>query len=424
MFPSSNDLPAGTIPDTPGPMQKAFNRDPANRIPWQNASPTLLERYTPSTPVLTPLPGTNLSVGDVDPELVPLPPSINPSVVQVGQENPSYFDIPLDEQPQMDSTDISNGLVCLKLANDQSDPDEKELSASDKKILQVHVSHCGSSEEMRCGYKDANLQDALCAMHLPPGHIQTLRHKQQIQDLNNSVHTLSVPQHYHVLPLRPKQQDEDLQDHVWKDSIICDDCHTASNERSTTTVSEHTNDRRIPNRSHTENNPTSVSPPASQEGRKETENGSSPPVSFEYAVWDSPDESRRHARNNTWGRHTGLYDGTGYGDDDIGPAIPYEPDEGTKGTPMQSNSCSIEISQPLLVDRDCSGKQIFTNPLRGEDPNTKPVREWSPLDVNEQCEYDESLESTYHAYAYSFGARVPSSSNNSAGKDVRQPATK
>jgi hypothetical protein len=119
-----------------------------------------------------------------------------------------------------------------------------------------------------------------------------------------------------------------------------------------------------------------------------------------------------------------LYDGTGYGDDDIGPATPYEPDEGTKEIPMQSNSRSIEVLSALSVDGDCSGKQTFTKPLRGEDSSPKPVREWSPLTVNEQREYDESLDLTYHTYAYSFGARVPSSSNNSAGSDVQQPAAK
>jgi hypothetical protein len=244
LFLSSNDLPAGTIPDTPGPMQRAFNRDPANHIPWQNASSTPLERYAPSTPVLTPLPSTNLSVEDVDPELVLLPPSINPSVVQVGQGNPGYFDISVGEQPQMDSTDILNGLACLKLAEDHSDPDETEPSALNKKNLQVCVGHCGNLKEMRCGYEDTNLQDAFCATHRPPGHTQTFRRKQQVQHLNNSVHTLNVPQHCQVLPLRPKQPDEDLQDRVWKDSVISSDCHTTSGERSTITASEHNNDRR------------------------------------------------------------------------------------------------------------------------------------------------------------------------------------
>lgn len=87
-------------------MQRAFNRDVANRVPWESASPTPAERYVPLTPVLTPLPGTNLSAGDIDPELVPLPPSVNPSMVYLGSGSPGYFDIPVDAQAGVDGREV------------------------------------------------------------------------------------------------------------------------------------------------------------------------------------------------------------------------------------------------------------------------------------------------------------------------------
>ena len=419
-LPSSTDLPAGTVPDTPGPMQRAFNRDPANYVPWQNASLTPLEMYAPSTPVLTPLPGTNLFVGDVDPELVPLPPSINQSIMQVGQEKHGYFNILVDEQPQIDSTDVSDGSACLRLVDDHSDTSKEESSASDVRNLQVSVGHCTRSEDTRCEYEDAKLQDVICATHFPPGYIRALRRKQQAQDLNDSVSDLNLPPRHQVLTLQPKQQEEALLDPARKDSAISDDWDTTSDGCSTATTAEHIDKCRTLGQSHPTNDFPNI-PPSAHNGETEVRADSSPAVNLDYVVWDNLDESRRRVRlENTWGLHTGLYDGTGYGEEDSGPTTPCKPDEGTKDTPKRPDPLSIEASTALSVGGECSDKQISSERPRGEDPDTKPVRKWSRLTADSH----ESLESIYHAYAYSFGARVPSSSNNSAHGDERRSLTK
>ncbi|KAF2632440.1 hypothetical protein BU25DRAFT_406971 [Macroventuria anomochaeta] len=421
--PPSTDLPAGTIPDTPGPMQRAFNRDPANHVPWQNASPTPLERYAPSTPVLTPLPGTNLTVGDLDPELVPLPPSINSSLAQIGQGNPGYFDIPVEEQLPMDNADMLNGLACLKLAEDPGDTGDSETKVSHDSGPHTPVGRYGNSEEMRREYKDAKLQDTVCTQgHLKHQALEP-RPKQQAKELSDTVRAPNVPQHHQVLPLRPKQQGEDLQDRVRKDSVISKDWETSNGEHSTGTMSEDTDARRTPSQSYKTILPADSTAPASSGHCKRMEVRSSPPVDFAYIVWDSPNESRRNAaQENIWGRHAGLYDGSGYGDDASGPTS-CESNEGTKDVHIESGPRSIEPSMTALsADGDRSGKDISNRPSKGEDPYPGYVRE-SPLTVHKQRNY-ESLESIYHAYAYPFGERVSSSSNNSTGGDVQRPAAK
>lgn len=416
IFPASTDLPAGTVPDTPGPMQRAFNRDPVNHAPWQYASPTPMERYAPSTPVLTPLPGTNLSIGDVDPELVPLPPSVNPSTVRLGHDNPGYFDTPVDEQPQMDSTDMLNGLACLKLADQHNDTLGAQSKPPSDVAAETPVGHRGTAKERRHQYEDAKLQDTVNTLDIPQDRTRPHRRTQQVKDLQENVRVLGVPKHHQVLPLRPKQQDEDLQDRVRKDSCINEDWETCSGVHLTSMASESVHGNRNQNLV-CETSPSSIystfAPPKKSHG---TVDGNDSPVDFAYIVWESPNGQRqRSAPENTWGRHTGLYDGTGYGDDSV-PSTPREPDEGIQDVHLKA------WSAPLSVDGGCSGQKISNRPSRDEDPYPESVRE-SPFTVHEQRNY-ESLESIYRAYAYPLGGRVPSSSNSSAGGDVQLPATK
>jgi hypothetical protein len=410
IFPLNTDLPAGTIPDTPGPMQRAFTRDPANHIPWGNASPTSFERCVPSTPVLTPLPGTNRSVGDLDPELVPLPPSVNPCTMRLGRTTPGYFDITVDETPQMDDTDVLNGLACLRLADEHSGAFGGRSIFSDDPGTDAPIGRRGTAEEMRHQHEDAKLQDTVNTLEIPRDRTRGYRRQQQDGELQENVRILSVSKHCQVLPFRIKQQDGDLQDPVRKDSCTSEDWETCSGKRSTAMTSEHSLHNRSLDQPRT-SSPLSIYSAAShpEEGNG-VDHGNDAPPEFAYVIWDRQNRSYHGPiSETTWGRHTGLYDGSGYGCDS-GPSTPREPDEGTQD--MHSKGSST----PLSVGGDSNRS------LREEDRQHETAREL-PLTAHGQrnCE---SLESIYRAYAYPPGDGIPSSSNSSGGGDGQRAATK
>ncbi|KAF3036177.1 hypothetical protein E8E12_004693 [Didymella heteroderae] len=416
VFLPMNDFPAGTVPDTPGPMQRAFNRDLANYAPWQNADPTPVERYTPSTPVLTPLPGTNLSVGDIDPELVPLPPSVNPSMVHLGRSMPGYFDIPVDGHPQMDHADVLNGLACLKLADGHADTSGDHGKSLTDTATNAPIGRRGTAEEMRHQHEDARLQDTVNTLGIPQDQIQAYQRQQQAGELQEHVCGLSVPERHQVSPLRPKQQADDLHDSIRKVSCNSEGWEMCSGERSAAMASEYSLYNRDPNQTHSPSPASVYSAAPPSEHRKGADHGNDAPPKFAHVVWDGPRGHREApAPMKTWDGHTGLYDGTGYGDDS-GLSTPCEPDEGIHDIHLKASSA------PLSVSGARSGNEKSNRPLRGEDPYHETVRQ-SPFST---CGHDncESLESICRAYAYPLGDRISSSSYNGAGGDVQRPATK
>lgn len=415
IFPPAVDLPAGTVPDTPGPMQRAFDRDPANHLPWQITTPTPVERYTPSTPVLTPLPGTKLSIGDVDPELVPLPPSLDPSTVHLGHSTPGYFDIPVDEDPRMDDADVLNGIACLKLADDHSSASEDPRRSSHHHIADAPVGRHGTAEEMRLRYEDTKLQGTVDTLELPQDRTRAHRRQQQTMELQENIRTLGAPKHHQMLLLRLRQQDGGMQDPVRKDSCASEDWETCSGERSKAMASVYSLHDRNPYQTRTPSSSSGFStalPPA--EGKR-ADHGDDAPPDFSYVVWDSPTEFREApAPKNTWGGHIGLYDGTGYGDDS-GPSTPREPDEGIHDSHLKASSV------PLSVDGARSGEEVSNRLSRDERLHENIAQFPLTAHGHGSCK---SLESIYRAYAYPVGERMPSSSNNSASGDVQRPATK
>lgn len=415
---SSTDLPFGTIPDTPGPLQRAFERDPANHIPWQNASPTPLERNVPSAPVLTPLPGTNLPFEDSNPALVALPPSM--TSLQSDQQNPGYFDIPVDDQSQMDRTDVLNGLACLRLADGHGDDADDRSKTSHGSTGHTQAIDHGLDQAMRREYEVSKLQDVLDVQDSSYPYTRALRRKQQASDLHDGDCSLDIPQHHQTLPLRLKQQDEDLQERVRKDSVISENWDTSSGQPTT---SDYTYQRRNPNLSHETENPASAcSFTSSTQEYSRAGDKNSPTDNLAYIVWDSPREPHQRApRENTWGQHAGLYDGTGYGDDATLPATPQEPDEGTKNVHMQLSPRSAKASPTPSTHGGQFEDDVFTQQAKCEDSYPEHAREPSLLSTSERGNR-ESLESIYHAYAYPFGERVPSGSSNTSEK-VQLPVT-
>lgn len=352
IYPVSTTLPAGTIPDTPGPLQRAFERDSENHVPWHNTSSTPVERCPPSAPVLTPMPGTNLFVEDLDPEFVSLPPSINPAVGQINHDKLGYFDIPRYDQPPMSNMDMLNGLACLRLADGDVDTVDQKSETSADTRRHMCPGQCGGSEEMRCGHEGAKLKDTVCKQGTFQHQTHALRRKQRAKDLYDGIRILNVPQTYQTLPLRLKQQDEDLQDRVRKDSIISEDWETSSSEDSTVSQSDHTNEDRaryeLCGTGCAADRPKSAFPA----GFRDMGDGNSLTSEFTHTVCYSSAEFQPDLpAENTWGQHTGLYDGTGYGDDAASPSTPCEPDEGTTDVHMQFSPRSNGVS-PAFRTRD------------------------------------------------------------------------
>lgn len=377
---SATDLPTGTVPDTPGPMQRAFDWDPANQRPWQNDSPTPLERYTPSTPILTPLPGTNLSVGDVDPEFVPLPPSMNPSVTHIGQVTSGYFDIPVHKQPHMDNADMLNGLACLRLAGNHGDASPQDKSSS--------------RPQMGLESESPKRLDVGNTLHDPQDRAQALRHKRQAEAFDRAVRALNIPQHHQTLPFRPKQNVEDRQDQIRIDSAVSEDWETCSGKRSIDTAFEQTQE--CPSQPRTTGTPANSTTSACSQDHKRTSCDGSP-ADFAYIVWNSPKEST--AQNHSWIGHGGLYDGSGYGKEDGDSATPGEPDEGTEDIHMQPSPRLIEAARPatLTTYGARSGEELSNGRAKLGNAYSERVQEWSRLAEDEQHD-DGSLEFIYRAY--------------------------
>ncbi|KAF2852326.1 hypothetical protein T440DRAFT_40474 [Plenodomus tracheiphilus IPT5] len=84
-------LPAGTVPTTPGPFQKALEQDTASKTPSPVFSP-MLELDSTNELIPTPMPGTNLAFEDIHPDIV-----LGPSSVKSPKEHPGYFDILVED---------------------------------------------------------------------------------------------------------------------------------------------------------------------------------------------------------------------------------------------------------------------------------------------------------------------------------------
>lgn len=392
---SGTDLPSGTIPDTPGPMQRAFDRDLTNQTSRRNASPVFFERSTPSTPILTPLPGTNLSVGDIDPELVPLPPSLNPSAVQIGQGAPGYFGIPVDERLHMGDVDMLNGLNCLKLAGDHRNSHSKENGNLTDTEAQAQIGNVSSTKFASENAKLPNAANTLC---FSQDRVRTLRRNQQAEAVGNVVRALNIPQQNYALPFRPKQSEEDPQVQARKDSIVSEDWETSSGKHSVDTASEKTHE--CPNQPGFTGNSANSTTSAFVQDRERRMSGRVSPVELTYVVWNSPEETTLNtAKNNTWAGHPGLYDGSGYGKEENGPATPVEPDEGTRDVHLQANP-HLDEAPPVCLSA-LGGRpreRLSGGAARTEDAYSERVQGRLPLRDDEQHD-DGSLDFIYSAYA-------------------------
>ncbi|KAF2997669.1 hypothetical protein E8E13_005865 [Curvularia kusanoi] len=270
----------------------------------------LKEIHAPSTPVLTPLPGTNLSVEDIDAEFIPLPPSLNPSTVHLDSAEPGYFDIFIDEQPPMDNLDELEG-PGRPLADDSHDRCiHNDDMGAENVDMHLYTNFCNGAENERDQLEHSNVAPSIVA---PDIQYHGLNPKQGAGNVSGSVRTLDSPKHHHTLPFRPRHNAE--QHRVRKDSVVNKDCETCNDKSCAGSTSAQT--------------------------KGTLENSGSPVATTDPVPVDSRD-SNDPARHKTWGGNVGLYDGSGYGGDSSGPATPCEPDEGIKDVHMLFNPRTID----------------------------------------------------------------------------------
>lgn len=141
-----------------------------------------------------------------------------------------------------------------------------------------------------------------------------------------------------------------------------------------------------------------TAPTAQNVGATSTGDEDSPPANLKYIIWDSPPEQKRSV---LWGWHTGLYDGTGYGDDTGVSTTPGEPEDDVH---------DICETPPLSIKKKSARERISTRSSDGEDLYPDDAQNSSPLTADEKRNY-ETLKSIYHAYAYPLGERTPSTAS-------------
>lgn len=98
---NSQSLPAGTIPDSPAPLQKALKNDPNIMVSSPQSSPEF-EMSDPRDQLPTPMPGMNLTFEDIHPDIaLPFTKALPPAE--------SCFDI--RKGPYDDENNVHDGLV-------------------------------------------------------------------------------------------------------------------------------------------------------------------------------------------------------------------------------------------------------------------------------------------------------------------------
>lgn len=93
----SAELPAGTVPESPTPLQIAMDRDTSQISGMTESAPLVLRTKVAAEPLPTPMPGTNLGFSADD--LIGAPPPAHGQ--QLSTSDPtSYFNIPISERSE------------------------------------------------------------------------------------------------------------------------------------------------------------------------------------------------------------------------------------------------------------------------------------------------------------------------------------
>jgi hypothetical protein len=222
--------------------------------------------FTANAPMPTPMPGTNLSLEDVNPAIVVHSPSVTSTTKKTSQEPSSYFDIPRNDHAMVQHAGDPAATAGVTAAPGKSYQvgtldihDNKNTPGSERSVVPVipaqpsDVSAAGCSGDI-----------------VPQSHSRV--HKNRSSETPNENGSCE----YRTLRYR----------------------------RANGTIAE----RRIVLRSDGEPH---------QDIRSESDADD-----YDYTAWDAMSSTTGTSgsnglqrRRSTWSRHTGLYDGTGYGDD-------------------------------------------------------------------------------------------------------------
>jgi hypothetical protein len=332
-----------------------------------------------------------MSVGDMDPEFVPLPPSINASAVHLDPMESSYFDIPVNAQRPIDNADMLDGISGpYSAGNHGGCVSNANVSANDAD-MHLYADYCSTPAVTGYHFERAKPHPYT---DTPDAQVDCLHRKQQAEVSFGAARIENVAQHYQTLPIRLKHSIGERQGRIRKDSVFNKDRDTCDG--------------------------SSFAEAASARVQK-TRDSSSTPVESGCIVPVASQGSRNDpAQDKAWGGNSGLYDGTGYGEDSSGPATPYEPDEGVKDVHMLFNPRSIDAPPATRRPnrRHCDQKASLPEVGR-DDPHSSGASE---LTVHKRHDHD-SLESMYSMYALSPGDKDPNSSSNSVEEKVQRPAS-
>ncbi|KAF1842466.1 uncharacterized protein K460DRAFT_420373 [Cucurbitaria berberidis CBS 394.84] len=260
-------LPAGTVPDSPAPFQRALDMDPSKLTPSPVPSPAL-ERRIIAEPVPTPMPGTNQTFEDILPDNGRPPYATASSQGQLG-----YFDIPLHDGHE-GKVDYSHIQFDREVAREAGAAVIYEIPANPSDDMTKCISSNPNSKTSM-----GALAGRHCAMNYRRANG---RRGQRMMPLNRSS----------IVDEGPMDRSEDM---TWVE------------------------DFRFPGDE----------------------------MAFTMFAPTSDDKVRLEHRQSTWGAHTGLYDGTGYGDDS--GLISSRPSTSTEKTPMVPE---VSVSKPREVRAD------------------------------------------------------------------------
>ena len=332
-----------------------------------------------------------MSVGDVDPEFVPLPPSINASTVHLDPMDSSYFDIPVNAQQPIGNADLLNGIPGPYFAGKHG----RCISNSNASLKDADMYLCADSCSTP-GVTGYHFERAKSHPYTntPDAPVDHLHRKPQSEDSFDAARIENVVQHYQTLPIRLKHNIGERQGRIRKDSVFNKDRDTCDSSSFAEAAS------------------AQVQGPRNSSGTL-VESGCTVPV-------DSQGSRNDPAQDKAWGGNSGLYDGSGYGEDSSCPATPYEPDEGVKDVYMLFDPRSIDAPPATRRPNRRHRDQKASLPEVGRsDPHSPGVSE---LTVHKQHNRD-SLESMYNTYAFLPGDRDPNKSSNSVEETLQQPAS-
>ena len=272
-------MPAGTLPESPTPFQIALDMDATDSGPLRSIPPTPMLDFAANAPMPTPMPGTNLSLEDVNPTIIVHSASVASNTTQTPQEPPSYFDIPCNNHIITQHADSTTATACNTAALNRSYRvgaagvhDKRNTPSPGPSIVSDLSAQSPETSPVDCS-----------------GDIFPLNHSRARE--NHGSETSNEPGHCNYRTLRYR--------------------------RANGTVAE----RSIFLQSDGE---------PRQDMRSESDTGD-----YDYTAWDgmstttgTSGSNGLQRRRSTWSRHTGLYDGTGYGDETPLTSEPGSPSDG------------------------------------------------------------------------------------------------